>query len=150
VRGLIQPQLENALQLLETDLRGLWPQLQDTMESKFAAQSKASSQSDDPGFCAAAPRTLQSVQLALVERVGGKEMEEQLEQMFRETGLAPVARRLGCGRWYCHRHRSDEQRRGRRRDRHLAASAAVIGTFIGWTTAEDSGRISSANGIKTH
>ncbi len=86
MRGLIQPQLKNALQLLETDLRGLWPQLQDTMESKFAAESKAHLNQTIPDFARQRRELLQSVQLALVERVGGKEMEEQLEQMFRETG----------------------------------------------------------------
>jgi len=86
MRDLIQPQLENALQLLETDLRGLWPQLQDTMESKFAAESKVHLNQTIPDFARQRRELLQSVQLALVERVGGKEMEEQLEQMFRETG----------------------------------------------------------------
>ncbi|MFL6568882.1 MAG: dynamin family protein, partial [Chthoniobacterales bacterium] len=31
LRETVQPQVENAVQLLETDLRGLWPQLQDTI-----------------------------------------------------------------------------------------------------------------------
>jgi ribosome biogenesis GTPase A len=86
MRNQIQPQLENALQLLETDLRGLWPQLQNTMESKFAAESKVHLNQTIPDFARQRRELLQSVQLALVERVGGKEMEEQLERMFRETG----------------------------------------------------------------
>ena len=40
MRDLIQPQVENALQLLETDLRSLWPQLQDTMESQFKGDAR--------------------------------------------------------------------------------------------------------------
>ena len=37
LRQTVQPQVENAVQLLETDLRGLWPQLQDTIEAQFAS-----------------------------------------------------------------------------------------------------------------
>ena len=36
LRETVQPQVENAVQLLETDLRGLWPQLQDMLELQFA------------------------------------------------------------------------------------------------------------------
>ena len=56
------------------------------MESKFAAESKVQFNQTIPDFARQRRELLQSVQLALVERVGGKEMEEQLEQMFRETG----------------------------------------------------------------
>ena len=38
LRESVQPKVENAVQLLETDLRGLWPQLQDTIEAQFAAE----------------------------------------------------------------------------------------------------------------
>ena len=37
LREPVQPQVENAVQLLETDLRGLWPQLQETMENHSKA-----------------------------------------------------------------------------------------------------------------
>ena len=36
----VQPQVENAIQLLETDLRGLWPQLQDMIETHFGGEVK--------------------------------------------------------------------------------------------------------------
>src|SRR5204862_6431762 len=35
LRQTVQPQVEKAVQLLEPDLRGLWPQLQDTFEASF-------------------------------------------------------------------------------------------------------------------
>ena len=53
MRELIQPQVENALQLLETDLRSLWPQLQDTMENQFKGDSASAIESDDSRFRAA-------------------------------------------------------------------------------------------------
>ena len=127
----MQPQVENAVQLLETDLRGLWPQLQDTIEAQFAADVKSRIAKTIPDFARQRRELLQSIQLTLVERVAGKGMEEQLARMLRET--AALAAFAG-GR-----------RRGRRNRRViaamssaavadvtgvLAASAAVIGTLV--------------------
>ena len=85
MRELIQPQVENALQLLETDLRGLWPQLQDTMESQFKGDSRVQLNQMIPDFARQRRELLQSIQLTLVERIAGRGMEAQLERMFRET-----------------------------------------------------------------
>jgi len=85
MRELIQPQVENALQLLETDLRSLWPQLQDTMENQFQGDSRAQMSQTIPDFARQRRELLQSIQLTLVERIAGRGMEAQLEQMFRET-----------------------------------------------------------------
>ena len=85
MRALIQPQVENALQLLETDLRGLWPQLQDTMESQFKGDSRMQVNQTIPDFARQRRELLQSVELTLVERIAGRGMEAQLERMFRET-----------------------------------------------------------------
>ncbi len=85
MRDLIQPQVENALQLLETDLRGLWPQLQDTMESQFKGDARMQLSQTIPDFARQRRELLQSIELTLVERVAGRGMEAQLERMFRET-----------------------------------------------------------------
>ncbi len=85
MRDLIQPQVENALQLLETDLRSLWPQLQDTMESQFKGDSKVQVSQTIPDFARQRRELLQSIELTLVERIAGRGMEAQLERMFRET-----------------------------------------------------------------
>jgi hypothetical protein len=84
MRELIQPQVENALQLLETDLRSLWPQLQDTMESQFKGSPRLTSQTM-PDFARQRRELLQSIELTLMERVAGRGMEAELERMFRET-----------------------------------------------------------------
>ncbi|HEY1771426.1 MAG TPA: dynamin family protein [Chthoniobacterales bacterium] len=86
MRELIQPQVENALQLLETDLRGLWPQLQDTIESQLAGDARMQVSQTIPDFARQRRELLQSIQLTLVERIAGRGMEAQLERMFRETG----------------------------------------------------------------
>ncbi len=85
MRDLIQPQVENALQLLETDLRSLWPQLQDTMENQFQGDARAQVTQTIPDFARQRRELLQSIQLTLVERIAGRGMEAQLERMFRET-----------------------------------------------------------------
>ncbi|HEY5036469.1 MAG TPA: hypothetical protein VII74_04995, partial [Chthoniobacterales bacterium] len=85
MRELIQPQVENALQLLETDLRNLWPQLQDTMENQFQGDARAQVSQTIPDFARQRRELLQSIQLTLVERIAGRGMEAQLERMFRET-----------------------------------------------------------------
>ncbi|MEO6872050.1 MAG: dynamin family protein [Chthoniobacterales bacterium] len=85
MRDLIQPQVENALQLLETDLRSLWPQLQDTMENQFKSDGRVQVNQTIPDFARQRRELLQSIQLTLVERIAGRGMEAQLERMFRET-----------------------------------------------------------------
>jgi small GTP-binding protein len=85
MRDLIQPQVENALQLLETDLRSLWPQLQDTMENQFKGDGRVQLSQTIPDFARQRRELLQSIQLTLVERIAGRGMEAQLERMFRET-----------------------------------------------------------------
>jgi small GTP-binding protein len=81
----VGPQVENAIQLMETDLRSLWPQLQDTIEAHFASEGKSRMRKAAPDFARQRRELLQSIQLTLVERVAGKGVEEQLGRMFRET-----------------------------------------------------------------
>ncbi|MGI8430999.1 MAG: dynamin family protein [Chthoniobacterales bacterium] len=85
MRELIQPQVENALQLLETDLRSLWPQLQDTMENQFKGDARVQLNQTIPDFARQRRELLQSIELTLVERIAGRGMEAQLDRMFRET-----------------------------------------------------------------
>jgi polyribonucleotide nucleotidyltransferase len=85
LRQTVEPQVENAVQLLETDLRSLWPQLQDAIEAQFASEGKNRVRKTIPDFARQRRELLQSIELTLVERVAGKAVEEQLARMFRET-----------------------------------------------------------------
>ena len=85
MRDLIQPQVENALQLLETDLRSLWPQLRDIIESQFKGDSRLQRIQTMPDFARQRRELVQSIELTLVERIAGRGMEAELERMFRET-----------------------------------------------------------------
>src|SRR5439155_126400 len=85
LRQIVQPQIENAVQLLETDLRGIWPQLQDMVESHFAGDAKSQAPRTPPDFARQRRELLQSIQLTLAERGGGNAIEEQRAVIFRET-----------------------------------------------------------------
>ena len=82
---LEQPQVENAVQLLETDLRGIWPQLQDMIDTQFGRDAKSQAPRIPPDFARQRRELLQAIQLALAERIGGPAIEEQLGIIFRET-----------------------------------------------------------------
>ena len=85
LRQTVEPQVENAVQLLETDLRGLWPQLQDMIEAQFASAGRDRVTRTVPDFARQRRELLQSVQLTLVERIAGKGIEAELARMFRES-----------------------------------------------------------------
>jgi len=85
LRESVQPKVENAVQLHEADLRGLWPQLRDTIEAQFAADVKNRVTKTVPDFARQRRELLQSVQLTLLERASSKGADEQLLQMLRET-----------------------------------------------------------------
>ncbi|HEV2046338.1 MAG TPA: dynamin family protein [Chthoniobacterales bacterium] len=85
LRQSVQPQVEHAVRLLEADLRGLWPQLHDMIDKQLAGELQAQVPKTIPDFSQQRRELLQSIQLALIERVAGKSVEEQLAQLFRET-----------------------------------------------------------------
>ena len=87
LRQSVQPQVEHAVRLLEADLRGLWPQLHDTIDKQLAGELQAQVPKTIPDFAQQRRELLQSIQLALIERVAGKSVEEQLAQLFRETSV---------------------------------------------------------------
>ena len=85
LRESVQPQLDDAVQLLEADLRGLWPQLQDMIEAQFAGDVKNRVTRTVPDFARQRRELLKTIQLTLVERASGKGFEEQLSVMLRDT-----------------------------------------------------------------
>jgi len=85
LRQSVEPQVEHAVRLLEADLRGLWPQLHDMIDQQFASELRSQLPQTIPDFARQRRELLQSIQLALAERVAGKSVEEQLARMFDET-----------------------------------------------------------------
>jgi len=85
LRQTVEPQVEQVVQMLETDLRGLWPQLNDMLQTLLEKELRNQVPRTIPDFARQRRELLQSVHLALVERVSGKSIEEELRQLFRET-----------------------------------------------------------------
>ena len=85
LRQTVEPQVEQAVQILETDLRGLWPQLNDMLQTLLEKDLRSHVPRTIPDFARQRRELLQSVHLALVERVSGKSVEEHLARLFDET-----------------------------------------------------------------
>jgi ethanolamine utilization protein EutP (predicted NTPase) len=85
LRQRVQPEVEHAVQMLEVDLRGVWPQLNDTVDTLLASDLRSQAPHAIHDFAQQRRELLQSVHLALVERVAGKSIEERLAQLFTET-----------------------------------------------------------------
>ncbi len=85
LRQTVEPQVEQAVQALETDLRGLWPQLNDMLQTLLEKDLRSQIPKTIPDFARQRREILQSVHLALVERASGRTVEEQLAQLFQET-----------------------------------------------------------------
>ena len=131
LRQMVQPQIENAIQLLETDLRGIWPQLQDTIETHFGGEMKTQAPRTPPDFARQRRELLQSIQLALAERSGGDVIAQQMGTIFRETsdrlripaGVAAAGGLVALVAAMSSAAIADVTG-------VLAASAAIIGTFL--------------------
>jgi hypothetical protein len=85
LRQRVQPEVEHAVQMLEVDLRGIWPQLNDMLDSLRASDLKARAPRTMHDFGQQRRELLQSVHLALVDRVSGQSIEDRLAQLFNET-----------------------------------------------------------------
>ncbi len=85
LKQTVQPEVEQAVRLLETDLRGLWPQLHDMIDQQLGTELRRQVPKTIPDFARQRRELLQSIQLALMERASGKSIEELLARMFHET-----------------------------------------------------------------
>jgi hypothetical protein len=85
LKQTVQPEVEQVVRLLETDLRGLWPQLHDMVDQQLGSELRRQVPQTIPDFARQRRELLQSIQLALMERASGKSIEELLARMFHET-----------------------------------------------------------------
>ncbi len=85
LRQTIEPQVDQAVQMLETDLRGLWPQLNDMLQTLFTRDVRDQLPRHIPDFARQRRELLQSVQMTLMERASSRRIEEKLTELFAET-----------------------------------------------------------------
>jgi GTPase SAR1 family protein len=85
VRTKVQEQIEHALGLLESDLRGIWHDLQEKVQVQFDRDNKLQVRSALPGFLSQRGIILQRLQLTLLEQTSDAKIKEQLQNWFGET-----------------------------------------------------------------
>jgi GTPase SAR1 family protein len=85
VRTKVQQQIEHALGLLESDLRGIWQDLQDRVQAQFDSDTKRQVRPALPGFLSQRGIILQKLQLTLLEQTSDAKIKEQLQSWFGET-----------------------------------------------------------------
>ena len=83
VRTKVQEQIEHALGLLESDLRGIWQDLQELVQVQF--DTKRQVRAALPGFLSQRGIILQKLQLTLLEQTSDAKIKEQLQSWFGET-----------------------------------------------------------------
>jgi GTPase SAR1 family protein len=83
VRTKVQQQIEHALGLLESDLRGIWQDLQERVQVQF--DTKRQVRTALPGFLSQRGIILQKLQLTLLEQTSDAKIKEQLQSWFGET-----------------------------------------------------------------
>lgn len=131
LRQTVEPQVEQAVQILETDLRGLWPQLNDMLHTLLEKDLRDHVPRTIPDFARQRRELLQSVHLALVERASGKAVAEELARLFEETsarlrvpaGVAAAGGVVALIAAMSSAAVADVTG-------ILAASAAIVGTFV--------------------
>jgi GTPase SAR1 family protein len=86
VRTKVQEQIEHALGLLESDLRGIWQDLQERVQVQFDTDTKRQVRAAAlPGFLSQRGIILQKLQLTLLEQTSDAKIKEQLQTWFGET-----------------------------------------------------------------
>jgi GTPase SAR1 family protein len=97
-RDAIEQQMEETAQLLENDLRAIWPQLHDLVDEQLASDIKTEVPHALPDFAGERRKLLQAVQMAMSAR-GSDSTVEDLAQLFRRSARwlqLPAAVALLC------------------------------------------------------
>jgi len=96
LRENLKRQIANSIELLETDLKGVWQQLHETIQRSFA--SEVPSPAAPPDFINERDQLLKRIELTLLEKMSGRAIEEQMTKMFNDAaawmrvpGIAAVA-----------------------------------------------------------
>ena len=90
LRQLIQPQIDKSVGALETDLRGVWPQIQDLLDNELSADLRKEARSNIPDFASQRRELREAMQRAFSDVITGKSIQEQLQ---RAVGLSAIAMR---------------------------------------------------------
>jgi len=88
LRELIQPQIDNAVNALETDLRSVWPQMQDLLDNQLSADLRKEARPNIPDFAGQRRELHGAIQRAFLDILAGKPLQERLGRSFSRTSIA--------------------------------------------------------------
>ncbi|HJT46496.1 MAG TPA: dynamin family protein [Chthoniobacterales bacterium] len=88
LRELMQPQIDKAVNALETDLRAVWPQMQDLLDNQLSADLRKEARPNIPDFAGQRRELHDTIQAAFLEILSGKILHERLERSLRFTSIA--------------------------------------------------------------
>src|SRR5204863_3975886 len=88
LRELMQPQIDKAVNALETDLRSLWPQMQDLLDNQLSADLRKEARPNIPDFAGQRRELHEAIQRAFLDILTGKSLQEKLGSSFARTSVA--------------------------------------------------------------
>jgi GTPase SAR1 family protein len=88
LRELMQPQVEKAVGALETDLRSVWPQMQDLLENQLSPDLRKQARTSIPDFAGQRRELSEAIQTAFMNILAGKSLQERLRRSFLRSSLA--------------------------------------------------------------
>jgi hypothetical protein len=80
LRESLKREIANSIELLETDLKGVWQQLHESIQKTFATEVPAPPA--PPDFINERDQLLKRIELTLIERMSGSAVEEHMTRMF--------------------------------------------------------------------
>jgi hypothetical protein len=93
LRELMQPQIDKAVNALETDLRSVWPQMQDLLDNQLSADLRKEARPNIPDFAGQRRELHEAIQRAFLEILTGKSLRDRLA---RSLWLTSVAMRIAA------------------------------------------------------
>ncbi|HST31589.1 MAG TPA: dynamin family protein [Chthoniobacterales bacterium] len=88
LRELMEPQMNKAVNALETDLRSLWPQMQDLLDNQLSADLQKEARPNIPDFAGQRRELHEAIQRAFLEILTGKALQERLARSVTLTSVA--------------------------------------------------------------
>jgi small GTP-binding protein len=88
LRELTQPQIDKAVSALETDLRSVWPQMQDLLDNGLSADLRKETRPNIPDFAGQRLELSEAIQSAFLNILTGKSLQERLGRSFARTSIA--------------------------------------------------------------
>jgi small GTP-binding protein len=94
LRELLRPLMDKPVQGLETDLRSLWPQMQDFLENQLSADLRKAARPTIPDFAAQRRQLFDAIQNAFIDILTGKSLQERITRTCYRT--SSVLRAIGA------------------------------------------------------